>query len=65
MAKIPWKTQEEIAREKEQPKPPTEQEKLNAELLLQNAKIRRELQEQKNLNAQVLLELANIKKGGM
>lgn len=51
-----------------QPKPNvqvTEQQKINAALLLQNAKISRELQDQKNLNAQVLLELANIKKGGM
>ena len=37
---------------------PTEQEKLNAKLLQQNAEIQIQLEEQKAFNAQILLQLA-------
>lgn len=37
---------------------PTEQEKLNAQLLRQNAEIHIQLEEQKTFNAQILLKLA-------
>lgn len=44
---------------------PSEQDKLNAELIKQNAELKAEIDKQKQLNSQVLLELAKIKQGGI
>lgn len=44
---------------------PSEQDKLNAELIKQNAELKVEIDKQKQLNSQVLLELAKIKQGGV
>jgi len=42
---------------------PSEQETLNAQLLMGNAEIKTELQEQQELNAQLLLDIATLKGG--
>ena len=44
--------------------PINSQDKLNAELLKQNAELKAEIDKQKQLNSQVLLELAKLKQGG-
>lgn len=41
-------------------KEPTEQEKINAQILQQNAEMQVQLEEQKQINAQILLQLANL-----
>lgn len=44
---------------------PSQQEKLNAQLLKQNAELRAALEKQKALNSQVLLEIAKLKGGNV
>lgn len=43
---------------------PSEQEKLNAQLLKQNAELKAAVEKQKALNSQMLLEIAKLKQGG-
>lgn len=43
---------------------PSQQEKLNAQLLKQNAELRAALGKQQAFNSQILLELAKLKQGG-
>lgn len=43
---------------------PTTQDKLNANLIKQNAELKSEAEKQKALNSQILLELARLKQGG-
>lgn len=45
--------------------PISAQDKLNSELIKQNAELKAEIDKQKQLNSQVLLELAKIKQGGV
>lgn len=44
---------------------PSVQDKLNAELIKQNAELKSEAEKQKTLNSQVLLELAKLKGGNV
>lgn len=43
---------------------PSTQDKLNANLLKQNAELKLEAEKQKALNSQMLLEIAKLKQGG-
>lgn len=43
---------------------PNEQDKLNADLIKQNAELKLKIEKQKELNSQILLELAKLKQGG-
>lgn len=42
---------------------PTEQQQLNAQLLLENANLKKQIAEQQKLNASVLLDVAKLKGG--
>lgn len=44
--------------------PATKQDKLNADLIKQNAELKVEVEKQKALNSQMLLEIAKLKQGG-
>lgn len=57
-----WIVLEEYVKE-ENIKEPTPQDKLNANLIKQNAQLLTEINAQKQLNSQVLLELAKLKGG--
>lgn len=60
-----WIVVEEYPKEPILPALPSEQDKLNAQLIKQNAELKVEIDKQKQLNSQVLLELAKIKQGGV
>lgn len=59
-----WTIIEEYPKEPPLPVTPSEQDKLNSELIKQNAELKAEIDKQKQLNSQVLLELAKLKQGG-
>ena len=59
-----WTIIEEYPKEPPLPIIPSEQEKLNAQLLKQNAELREALGKQQAFNSQMLLEIAKLKQGG-
>ena len=49
-----WKDSKKIIKE------PTEQEKINAQLLMENAEIKKQLTEQQKVNANMLMQIAKL-----
>lgn len=60
-----WSVIEEYPKEDPPIPQPSVQDKLNAQLLKQNAELKAALEKQKALNSQILLELAKIKGGAV
>lgn len=60
-----WSVIEEYPKQDSTMPKPSEQEKLNAQLLKQNAELRAALGKQQAFNSQILLELAKLKQGGV